>query len=113
MQEFLINEPLKGSGVMTEKRGQGYAVKFNATNVLGADSGQTVVPFFDAAPVVSDPPSALGGVGIFYKSTDSEDFAGLISIKLLSVDYPKYMQKSVEDLDNLMDIRVDKFPIDK
>ncbi|XP_074100476.1 uncharacterized protein LOC141528354 [Cotesia typhae] len=44
-----------------------------------------LIPFFDAQSVVSNPPSPLGGVGLFYKGTPS--YGGFFAFKLISSRY--------------------------
>ncbi|XP_063982551.1 uncharacterized protein LOC135165314 [Diachasmimorpha longicaudata] len=61
------------------------------TSNMKNDGGQTTLPYFDAKPVVSDPPSALGGVGIFHKS--GGNFTGFVALKCVSLDYVPFMNE--------------------
>ncbi|KAK0169092.1 hypothetical protein PV327_002838 [Microctonus hyperodae] len=61
-----------------------YYVKFTTTS-WKTDIAQTVVPFIDLQEVTTDPPSAIGGVGIYHKRQKSD--GGFIAPKLLSVNY--------------------------
>lgn len=45
----------------------GQYIMFTHTDFY-ADVGQTTIPFFDAQEVSSDPPMALSGVGLYYKT---------------------------------------------
>lgn len=46
------------------------------------DAGQTTIPFLDIQPVITDPPAALGGFGIYYKG--NEGVAGFVALKLIT-----------------------------
>lgn len=63
------------------------------------DSGQTTVPFFDAVPVLSNPPTPLGGIGMFMKGI-TDVFPGLISLRLHSMNYDDYMKNPQKELND-------------
>ncbi|XP_063982556.1 uncharacterized protein LOC135165318 [Diachasmimorpha longicaudata] len=66
-------------------------------NTTGQDSWrQGTVPYFDAAPLVSDPPTALGGFGIFHRYRGNTP--GIISPKFISMDYTYYMEEKQYNL---------------
>lgn len=56
-------------------------VEFNVTNWEN-DLGQTTLPFFDSREVTSNPPSPLGGIGIYYKNYEpgTKEFVSLKTI---------------------------------
>ncbi|XP_015126510.1 uncharacterized protein LOC107048065 [Diachasma alloeum] len=62
------------------------------TSNVKIDWGQTTLPYFDAKPVISDPPSALGGLGIFHKY--GGNFTGFVALKCISIDYGHFMNEN-------------------
>lgn len=53
------------------------------------DAAQTTVPFVDIQPVVFDPPSMLGGAGLYHKGSDGS--AGFVAVKVLNYDISKHL----------------------
>ncbi|XP_015126498.1 uncharacterized protein LOC107048052 [Diachasma alloeum] len=66
------------------------AVTINTTRK--DDWGQATLPYFDAKPLVSDPPTALGGFGIFHQHDGNSP--GVVSLKFISMDYSYYMEEN-------------------
>ncbi|XP_063983161.1 uncharacterized protein LOC135165624 [Diachasmimorpha longicaudata] len=58
--------------------------------------GQTTLPYFQGTPLVSSPPSALGGFGIFNRHQDTT--IGTVALKFLSIDYGFFMNKDAKSL---------------
>ncbi|KAK0159768.1 hypothetical protein PV327_010845 [Microctonus hyperodae] len=56
---------------------------------LEQDAGQTTIPFLDIQPVITNPPVALSGFGIYYRG--SAGIAGFAALKLIT---PEFLQPS-------------------
>ncbi|KAK0092542.1 hypothetical protein PV326_001195 [Microctonus aethiopoides] len=65
-----------------------YFIKFTTTSWI-SDEAQTVVPFIDLQEVATDPPSPIGGVGIYHKRQKTD--GGFIAPKLLSANYLSFL----------------------
>ncbi|XP_063982552.1 uncharacterized protein LOC135165315 [Diachasmimorpha longicaudata] len=61
------------------------------TSNMENDWGQVTLPYFDGKPVASDPPTALGGVKMFYKY--GGEFPGFVALKCISLNYGYFMDK--------------------
>ncbi|KAH0534648.1 hypothetical protein KQX54_006190 [Cotesia glomerata] len=57
-------------------------IKFGVSN-WEKDLGQTTLPFFDSRDVTSNPPSPLGGIGIYYKNPEP-GMKEFLSLKTIS-----------------------------
>lgn len=68
-------------------------VQFTHSDIV-TDAAQTTVPFLDIQPVVLDPPSLLGGVGLYHKGTEGS--AGFVALKVSNYDITKHL--TTEDL---------------
>ncbi|GBP58305.1 hypothetical protein EVAR_11585_1 [Eumeta japonica] len=53
------------------------------------DGSQSLIPFIDLQEVITNPPSPIGGLGIFYKG--QEDHGGFISLKVFDMDDSIFM----------------------
>ncbi|XP_063990137.1 uncharacterized protein LOC135169248 [Diachasmimorpha longicaudata] len=63
------------------------------TSTFEDDGAQTTLPLFDALPLETNPPSPVGGLGLFHKAAPPPAvFTGFISLKFFSLDYAKYME---------------------
>lgn len=60
---------------------------------LDDDVGQTVIPLFDNQTVETDPPSPLGGLGLFHKG--AEGYGGFIALQLHSLAYSKKIKELI------------------
>lgn len=57
---------------------------------IGRDVGQTTVPYLDAQDVISIPPVALSGAGIYHKGQPL--YGGFVGIKLFTYDFGPHIQ---------------------
>lgn len=64
-------------------------IEFGASDV-DADLGQTTVPYLDAQDVVSVPPVALSGAGLYHKG--QAGFGGFVAPKLITYDYARHIE---------------------
>lgn len=64
-------------------------IEFTHTD-LDRDVGQTTVPFLDAQDVVSVPPVALSGAGIYHKGRPL--YGGFVGLKLITYDFMPHIQ---------------------
>lgn len=69
--------------------GNNQFIEFQASDI-DADLGQTTVPFVDKQEVVSKPPVALSGAGLYHKGQDG--FGGFVAPKLITYDYAKHIE---------------------
>ncbi|KAF7988402.1 hypothetical protein HCN44_000975 [Aphidius gifuensis] len=74
-------------------------VTFQTTDWMD-DGGQTTVPFFDTQRVMTNPPKALSGVGLYYKSHNKS--GGFIGVQLIPSEYsylllPKIVNKNIDN----------------
>ncbi|XP_063993522.1 uncharacterized protein LOC135171112 [Diachasmimorpha longicaudata] len=81
-------------------------IEIDATKYDGF-TGIRTVPFFDAVPVESHPPSPLGGVELFHRMID--DHSGMVSLGLISLDYVRYMETSESNLISDEHFRMEHF----
>lgn len=68
-------------------------VEFGPTDV-DADLGQTTVPYLDSQDVVSIPPVALAGAGLYHKGQTG--FGGFVAPKLFTYDYSAHIEIATE-----------------
>ncbi|KAK0160117.1 hypothetical protein PV328_007556, partial [Microctonus aethiopoides] len=61
-------------------------LKFQASD-LEQDASQTTIPFLDIQPVITNPPTALGGFGIYYKG--EAGVAGFVALKLITPHFTR------------------------
>ncbi|XP_057323497.1 uncharacterized protein LOC130666485 isoform X2 [Microplitis mediator] len=76
----LINEQL----LQLSTPGLNY-VDFSTSVYSSKDNNLAIVPFLDSRELVTDPPIALGGLGIFYKSKPG--YGGFIAFKHITANY--------------------------
>lgn len=69
-------------------------IKFTHTDVR-KDAAQTTVPFLDSQDVITNPPSPLQGVGIYYKGLIG--FGGFIAPKLSTIDYSSFLKSNLQN----------------
>ncbi|XP_057324696.1 uncharacterized protein LOC130667218 [Microplitis mediator] len=60
-------------------------VEFSVSVYSSKDENVAIVPFLDSRELVTDPPIALGGLGIFYKSKPG--YGGFIAFKYITAKY--------------------------
>ncbi|XP_057337326.1 uncharacterized protein LOC130675575 [Microplitis mediator] len=84
-----LDVPTLGQNINRESSqpGKNY-VKFELTDYI-ADASQTLIPFMDIQPIVTNPPAPIGGVGIYYKNQNG--YGGFISLKLFNIDNSIFM----------------------
>lgn len=63
-------------------------LKFTHSDI-DSDAAQTTVPFLDIQPVVLDPPSLLGGAGLYHKG--SKMSAGFVALKVFNYDISRHL----------------------
>nr|CAD7587095.1 unnamed protein product [Timema genevievae] len=56
---------------------------------IDADAAQNTVPYLDAQPVTPDPPTLLGGAGIYHKGQTG--YGGFIAPKVITYDYSPHI----------------------
>ncbi|XP_057324699.1 uncharacterized protein LOC130667222 [Microplitis mediator] len=76
----LINEQL----LQLSTPGLNY-VDFSTSVYSSKDENVAIIPFIDSRDLVTDPPIALGGLGIFYKSKPG--YGGFIAFKYITANY--------------------------
>ncbi|XP_057323648.1 uncharacterized protein LOC130666552 [Microplitis mediator] len=76
----LINEQL----LQLSTPGLNY-VDFSVSVYSSKDENVAIIPFIDSRELVTDPPIALGGLGIFYKSKPG--YGGFIAFKYITAKY--------------------------
>ncbi|XP_057324694.1 uncharacterized protein LOC130667216 [Microplitis mediator] len=76
----LINEQLQ----QLSTPGSNY-VDFSTSVHSSTDENVAIIPFIDSRELVTDPPIALGGLGIFYKSKPG--YGGFIAFKYITAKY--------------------------
>lgn len=81
----------RSKSVPTTKTNQ--FVEFGPTD-LDADLAQTTVPFLDSQDVVSIPPVALAGAGLYHKG--QAGFGGFVAPKLFTYDYSAHIEIASE-----------------
>lgn len=64
-------------------------IEFGPTDI-DADLAQTTVPYLDSQDVVSIPPVALAGVGLFHKGQTG--FGGFVAPKLITYDFAAHIE---------------------
>lgn len=68
---------------------------------MDKDFSQTVIPYFDAQEVVSDPPTPLGGLGLFLKG--AEGFEGFVAPRIRKSKYAYYFERDSSTLTHTAD----------
>lgn len=63
-------------------------LKFTHSDIV-TDAAQTTVPFLDIQPVTLDPPTLLGGAGLYHKGSDSS--SGFVALKVFNYDISKHV----------------------
>lgn len=72
-------------------------IRFQPTD-FKKDAAQTTVPYFDIQEIVTNPPTPLQGIGIYYKGI--EGFGGFVGLKLLTADIAgRYINNQTLDRD--------------
>lgn len=80
----------------------GTFVKFSRSN-LNRDLGQTTLPLFHGAAVVTNPPAPLGGVAIMHRGT-SKDYAGFIGLRIYPLKVYKTHMQNFLTKNNIVDL---------
>lgn len=57
--------------------------------------GNYTIPLFDLRPVTASPSIALGGIGIYHKS--SPGYGGFLGLKLLNTDLSEHVDPTLSD----------------
>ncbi|KAK3908866.1 Chaperone protein DnaJ [Frankliniella fusca] len=63
-------------------------LKFTHSDIV-TDAAQTTVPYLDIQPVTLDPPTLLGGAGLYHKGSDSS--SGFVALKVFNYDISKHV----------------------
>lgn len=58
-------------------------IKFQPTD-FKKDTAQTTVPYLDTQEVITNPPTPLRGIGVYYKGI--KKFGGFVGLKLFTAD---------------------------
>lgn len=61
---------------------------------VSKDVNHTVLPLVDIVPIEVDPPTPIGGIGIFHKG--AEGYAGYISLRLYSLQFENDLKEFTE-----------------
>ncbi|XP_063989740.1 uncharacterized protein LOC135169004 [Diachasmimorpha longicaudata] len=91
----LSQYPIEGNYLTTPNSKEDQYVVIT-TSSMEEDGGQTTLPLFDALPLLSQPPAALAGLGLFHKTSGS--FTGLVSLKLFDIDRSIDMQNIIHEV---------------
>lgn len=55
------------------------------------DVGQSTVPVFHALAVETNPPAALGGIGLLH-TNGSDEYAGFLALSIRPIDYTDHVR---------------------
>ena len=68
-------------------------VKFTTTSIE-KDGGQTTIPFIDTQKIVTNPPSPLGGAGLYHRGQPG--YGGFLALKLYTYDFTEHIKEDAE-----------------